>query len=190
MLELDQSAKQDLGKPEWNTLCWGQLEKVVKVRMFGNQKYKPDSWKQVEKVRYENALMRHAVAYMQGENIDKESGMEHLAHLICNAMFIMWFDENRVKYSLEDKTDPVAGSLMAGNQAKLDEIAFKKDEPELKVILGQGWGGFSGYFDTLDGKGACDHAENTTSKCDEIAFRDRPQDCSFEDKFRASNGVL
>lgn len=89
----DQTAKQDSGKTEWSTLCWDQLEKVARVQMFGNQKYEPNSWKRVDKSRYTEAALRHLIAHVSGERLDSESGMEHLAHLICNAMFIMWMND-------------------------------------------------------------------------------------------------
>ena len=86
--------KYDEGKIRWDLVPFKELEGVAKVMTFGAQKYPANSWKGVEKERYTAALMRHFVAYMDGEEIDPESGLTHMAHLMCNAVFIEWMDNN------------------------------------------------------------------------------------------------
>ena len=67
---------------------------VGEVLTFGAKKYAPNSWQTVSdaKRRYEDALYRHWLAYLSGEEIDKESGLSHLKHLATNAMFLMHFE--------------------------------------------------------------------------------------------------
>ncbi|SDT46837.1 hypothetical protein SAMN05192545_3911 [Maribacter dokdonensis] len=50
-----------------------------------------DNWKKGFKPgeNMESAL-RHAFAYMKGEEIDPESGLKHLAHLMCCVMFELY----------------------------------------------------------------------------------------------------
>jgi hypothetical protein len=36
--------------------------------------------------------MRHTLDYLQGEKIDKETGLSHLYHISCNLMFLEHFD--------------------------------------------------------------------------------------------------
>ena len=88
--------KYDDGKLEWDLLPYEELEQVVAILTFGAKKYSPDNWKKVPDAqrRYFNAMMRHIIAWKCGEEIDPESGKSHLAHAICNAMFLMWFDGN------------------------------------------------------------------------------------------------
>jgi len=90
--------KFDMGKPLWNTLPIKEVEQIVNVLTMGAKKYGLDNWKIVPnaKDRYENAMMRHYSAWKQGELIDEESGESHLAHLACNALFLMWM-ENEAK---------------------------------------------------------------------------------------------
>jgi hypothetical protein len=85
--------KYDIGKPRWHLMLWGELEEVVKVLTLGAEKYDDHNWKKIEPERYQSALMRHFKSYMLKEKKDKESGLSHLAHLICCALFLMWFEK-------------------------------------------------------------------------------------------------
>ena len=87
--------KRDSGKLRWSLMPFEELEDVVKVLMHGAEKYSPDNWKKCDDItRYKDALMRHAVAYVSGDKIDPEFGLSHLAHAICNCLFLMWFDKH------------------------------------------------------------------------------------------------
>ena len=89
--------KADNGKLRWSLIPFRELEDVVKVLEMGAQKYKVDNWKKCNDTkRYEDALMRHLVSYMKGDKIDKESGLNHMSHIICNALFLSYFDNEKV----------------------------------------------------------------------------------------------
>ncbi len=87
--------KFDNGKVDWTLLQWKELEEVVEVLAFGANKYSRDNWKHVEPARYEKAAMRHLISYITGEKQDPESGKSHLAHLMCNVLFLMWNDNEK-----------------------------------------------------------------------------------------------
>lgn len=93
----DDFVKNDSGKLEWSLMPFKQLEDVVRVLMFGAKKYSRDNWKKCDDVnRYKDALMRHVTAYIEGEKFDKGKGgdnLPHLAHAICNCLFLLWFDQ-------------------------------------------------------------------------------------------------
>ncbi len=93
----EKGKKNDDGKLRYDLLPSKELEKIVKVLTFGAEKYGVSNWQLVEgaRDRYTAGLMRHLEKYRQGEKIDTESGLEHLAHLATNAMFLMWFEENK-----------------------------------------------------------------------------------------------
>lgn len=95
-----QGRKFDGGKLEYGLLPPLALEETVKVLTFGAQKYERDNWQKVpdSKRRYFDALQRHVWAWKQGEQIDQESGIHHLAHAMCCLMFLY---EHDVKYSKE-----------------------------------------------------------------------------------------
>ena len=87
--------KFDNGKLRWDLLPWNSVEQIVDVLTYGEDKYSEDSWKQVDDAenRYFAALMRHLIAYKQGEDVDQESGRLHLAHVATNALFLLWFNK-------------------------------------------------------------------------------------------------
>lgn len=92
--------KFDSNKLEYGLLPPLALKETVKVLTFGAQKYERDNWQRVpdSKRRYFDALQRHLWAWKQGEQIDQESGLPHLAHAMCCLMFLY---EHDVKYSIE-----------------------------------------------------------------------------------------
>ena len=87
--------KADQGKLQWSLVIGSLflgLSEVVKVRMFGFQKYgSRDGWRCVSdcRQRYTDALLRHAASYASGERTDPESGLPTLAHLTCDALFLL-----------------------------------------------------------------------------------------------------
>jgi hypothetical protein len=96
---MNQGIKFDSEKRQW-WFMWQflqELEQVVDILAYGNKKYPADdgsNWRRVEQAerRYSSALMRHLSLYLQGEKTDPETGKSHLAHMITNALFLMWFD--------------------------------------------------------------------------------------------------
>jgi hypothetical protein len=92
--------KFDQDKPRWDLLPWNELESVVKVLTNGSKKYADNNWKIVpeSRRRYFAAMHRHLIEWERGNLIDLVSeggdGQFHLAHLVCDALFLMWFDNN------------------------------------------------------------------------------------------------
>ncbi|MFA5168950.1 MAG: dATP/dGTP diphosphohydrolase domain-containing protein [Candidatus Omnitrophota bacterium] len=90
---MTEGKKFDSGKLRWSLLPWREVREVVKVLEFGAVKYSLDNWKKVEpKSRYVDAMFRHLTAWASGEKLDSETGLSHLAHLICCALFLLWAD--------------------------------------------------------------------------------------------------
>lgn len=85
--------KGDGGKRDWGLVFWPALDALVDGLTFGARKYTPNNWQKVSRERFESAVMRHWSLYMQGEENDGESGLSHLAHMMCSLMFLMWFDK-------------------------------------------------------------------------------------------------
>lgn len=66
------------------------LSEVAKVMDYGAKKYDRKNWILVEdKERYESASLRHQISYHNGEYIDSESALQHLAHSICSQLFLL-----------------------------------------------------------------------------------------------------
>ena len=88
--------KADSGKLQWSLLPFEELKEVVRVLMLGAKKYSPDNWKKCDDVtRYKDALMRHVISYVSGDITDEESGLSHLAHAVCNCLFLMYFNNTK-----------------------------------------------------------------------------------------------
>ena len=87
--------KNDCGKARWDLVPWREMEEVVHVLGFGADKYGADNWKHVPgaRERYFAAAMRHLVAWKQGEELDAESGLPHLAHATTCLLFLSHFNQ-------------------------------------------------------------------------------------------------
>ena len=92
--------KFDGGKPEFGLIPPLALTETARVMTYGAHKYEPDNWIHVPdaKRRYFNAAQRHQWEFREGEELDSESQLHHIAHAICNLMFLY---EHVVKYSKE-----------------------------------------------------------------------------------------
>ena len=84
--------KDDSNKLDWSLLPLEAVQEEVKVLMHGANKYGANNYKELDnfKTRYINALFRHMIAYAIGERIDPETGLSHMAHVACNAHFLIW----------------------------------------------------------------------------------------------------
>lgn len=87
--------KEDNGKLRWDLVPFESLEEIIKVLMYGANKYSDNNWLKVEKprIRYFAAAMRHLVAWFKGEKFDPESKLHHLAHAGCCILFLLHFDK-------------------------------------------------------------------------------------------------
>ena len=83
--------KFDGNKLEYGLLPPLALRAVVEILTIGAQKYERDNWKHVPdaKRRYFDAGMRHLWDSKCGEKYDEETNKHHLAHAICNLMFLL-----------------------------------------------------------------------------------------------------
>lgn len=86
----DQLAKADKGKLELSLVNPQLVKAVAEVRMYGTEKYgDSENWRKVKPKRYVDALYRHLLAYIEGNEVDEESGLSHLAHMACNLSFLL-----------------------------------------------------------------------------------------------------
>jgi hypothetical protein len=94
---MKEGTKYDVNKIRYSLLPIKEIESVVEVLEYGANKYEVDNWQKVDKARqrYYDALMRHVTAWKKGELKDDESNLSHLAHAACNALFLLWFENNK-----------------------------------------------------------------------------------------------
>lgn len=92
---IEQFKKFDTNKPRYSLIDPDWQEDVAKVLTMGAQKYDANNWKLCEDPeRYIDALIRHLEDIRRGKFKDKESKLQHTAHIACNAMFIHWMIKN------------------------------------------------------------------------------------------------
>ena len=96
--EPNQTAKADAGKPQLTLVPRRIIWAIARVREYGCKKYPEggvDNWKQVEKERYRDAMMRHMLQYLDDpDGVDEESGIKHLHHLACNVAFLCEMEQD------------------------------------------------------------------------------------------------
>jgi len=87
--------KDDKGKLRYSLIPPSATRALAEVLTFGAEKYEANNWKHVEDAesRYLDAVYRHLEAYRQGERLDDESGLPHLAHAMTNIAFLTHFQE-------------------------------------------------------------------------------------------------
>lgn len=94
----NQEIKADDGKLRMELIPPETLISLAEVLTYGANKYSANSWQQVEPERYTGALLRHFIAYMRDSNsVDEESGIKHIKHVLCNAMFLNWFERDEIQ---------------------------------------------------------------------------------------------
>ena len=82
--------KHDNGKEPWHHMPWRSLREVLWVFQHGAKKYGWDNWREVEPIeRYYDAAFRHLIAFTEGHEIDEDSCLHSLAHVIANCLIIM-----------------------------------------------------------------------------------------------------
>lgn len=85
-----QGIKHDHEKPRMDLLPYKPLAEIAKVLGFGAKKYSAHNWRAgFEWNRLSGAAMRHLHAWNEGEDIDPETGLSHLAHASCCLLFLL-----------------------------------------------------------------------------------------------------
>jgi hypothetical protein len=89
--------KKDEGKTRMDLIPVDVLEELGKVYTMGALKYADRNWeKGMHWGRVYAALLRHLFAWWGGENIDKESGLSHMAHVIWGAFTLLAYSKRAI----------------------------------------------------------------------------------------------
>jgi hypothetical protein len=84
--------KNDKGKLRWSLLPVSAVEEIVKVLEFGAIKYGANQWRELPEFewnRISDALERHLQKWKRGQDKDDESNLQEMAHVACNALFLL-----------------------------------------------------------------------------------------------------
>ena len=101
-----QALRYNQGKLQWSLVDFKSLEGMVKVLEMGAEKYDKHNWKKGMPVtQVGESLMRHLFAFLNGENTDSESGLSHLSHVLCNAMFMEYILREKPEFDDRYETE-------------------------------------------------------------------------------------
>lgn len=79
------------GKPQLSMILEARVSLIgcARVLEFGAVKYARGDWRKgLDMNETMDSLLRHVAAYMSGEYLDPESGLPHIDHIHCNALFL------------------------------------------------------------------------------------------------------
>lgn len=95
--------KYDSGKPRMDLISHYATIELAKVLGFGAEKYEPWNWAQgIEYSRVIAAVERHIGAWKTRQDLDPESGLNHLAHAMCGLHFLLDYI-SREQHQLDDR---------------------------------------------------------------------------------------
>lgn len=99
--EPEKALRYNSWKPDWSLVHFPSLEPMVRVLEYGEKKYTVwdvsgrDNWKKpMEKKQILNSMMRHLIRLMDGEELDPESKLPHIGHIMCNTLFYSYHSNN------------------------------------------------------------------------------------------------
>jgi hypothetical protein len=107
----------DTNKPRMELLPASALTEWARAMTFGARKYGDHNWRKgMAWTRVLGSLSRHLTAFMAGENQDAESGVNHMAHVMCNAAFLLHYCQHHPEFddrykSPEPLLEPLPESL-------------------------------------------------------------------------------
>ena len=111
------------------------------VGTFGAKKYTDRGWKEVNNgiERYLSAMLRHYFKFKNGEDLDNESGLTHLAHMAWNALAVLELyyeirNKREAGKKFVDTTDFNSISVEESIQ-RLRELEEEQEENYRKHIL-------------------------------------------------------
>lgn len=87
-MEEEKALRYNTDKLHWSLVDFKSLEPLVRVLEYGTKKYSKDNWKKgLDTTEVLESLSRHLFSLMAGEEIDSESQLPHIGHIMANAMF-------------------------------------------------------------------------------------------------------
>lgn len=94
---VDNFIKYDKDKPMFGLIPTQPLQQLAEVYTMGAKKYSPHNWRKgCEWSRIYDAVQRHLTAYWGGEDLDKESGLPHLAHAAWGCFTLLEFSNKNL----------------------------------------------------------------------------------------------
>ena len=91
----------------YDLIPWDSMDKVARVYGMGAKKYSDRNWEKGYPWGWSlGAAQRHLALFAQGEDLDKESQMPHLAHAAFHMLTLLHFMD--VKREFDDRSRTVS----------------------------------------------------------------------------------
>lgn len=94
----EQAMRKNEGKPELSYILEADyaIKGVCEVLAFGAEKYDRGNYKKgFPKEKLADSLLRHLTSFLNGEELDQESGLHHTDHVLANALFLAYHYNGR-----------------------------------------------------------------------------------------------
>lgn len=86
------------GKTRLSLIPPASMEQMAKVLEFGASKYGDHNWRaagpNLSLLKIVDSLKRHLLSFEKGQDVDEESGLSHIGHILCNAAFLAQLQED------------------------------------------------------------------------------------------------
>lgn len=124
----EQGVRENSGKLKWSLVSMRSLAPMVRVLMFGAQKYEDHNWKKgLKYTEICESLQRHLNSFMEGKDNDSESKLSHVGHILCNAMFLSYM--TLFRKDMDDR--------YVDKNFKLDPTDFEDTDEYRKYLLSE-----------------------------------------------------
>jgi hypothetical protein len=128
--------KHDEGKPPLDLLDRIALVETARVMAHGAKKYNAFNWRKGLTQRQTcAAALRHIYQHLDGEDLDTESGLLHLAHAACEVMFAIRMLMCRPDLDDRYKGTPFVETQEDGEVRVEGARKFVKDYSEIEKAL-------------------------------------------------------
>ena len=106
------------------------LEQTAWVHKLGSEKYGPYNWRKtgVCATTYVSAIMRHLNAWRDGEDLDPESGISHIAHIASSCNILL--DAGHCGTLQDDRNKKPVPNTFAAAVAKAEAIKDESVAPD------------------------------------------------------------
>ena len=116
-------------KPRMSLIPHAPMRAVAYTFTYGEKKYDAHNWsKGLNFSELLDSAERHIGSFKDGENLDKESNLHHLAHAIACLIYLLWFIW-RDRRELDDR-------LLKDNKGWGRNFFTKMKEPPIKLREG------------------------------------------------------
>ena len=124
--------KYDSEKPKMNLLPPKAIVEISKVLTFGAEKYDAENWRKLDDLqnRYTAGALRHIFAHMDGEELDPETNLSHLAHAMCCLLFKLEVELENAKIEEEEPRETDSAEHTARDQSFESDILPNKSYNE------------------------------------------------------------